>query len=111
MLVTFTCSAYADITLFGDIAVRLLRLMGHSGTVPGAIMAEDIPNALQRLQTAIEDQPQSGEPDQDHEDDDDQEPPVSLAHRAVPLIALLQAAADANTNVMWERSDSLDLIK
>jgi hypothetical protein len=37
MLITFSCSAYADITMFGDVAVRLLRLTGHSGTVPGAI--------------------------------------------------------------------------
>ena len=36
MVVTFSCSAYADIMMFGDVAVRLLRLMGHSGTLPGA---------------------------------------------------------------------------
>ena len=40
MLVTFSCPAYADITMFGDVAVRLLQLMGHSGTVPGALLAD-----------------------------------------------------------------------
>ncbi|MFV1973803.1 MAG: DUF1840 domain-containing protein, partial [Thiohalobacterales bacterium] len=50
MLVTFTCSAYADITMFGDVAVQLLKMMGHSGTVPGAFRAEDIPVALEKLQ-------------------------------------------------------------
>ena len=49
MLVTFTCEAYADITMFGDVAQHLLTLMGHSGTVPGAILAEDVPAALHRL--------------------------------------------------------------
>lgn len=44
MLVTFTTSAYADITMFGDVAVHLLKLMGHSATMPGALLAEDIPN-------------------------------------------------------------------
>ncbi len=39
MLVTFTCKAYADITMFGDIALGMLRMMGHSETVPGAILA------------------------------------------------------------------------
>jgi hypothetical protein len=34
MLVTFSCPAYASITMFGDVAVRLLKLMGHSGTGP-----------------------------------------------------------------------------
>jgi len=53
MLVTFSCPAYADITMFGDVAVRMLKLMGHSGTVPGALLAEDIPAALARLRSAM----------------------------------------------------------
>ena len=40
MLVTFSTSAYADITMFGDVALRLLKLMGHSATVPGAMRQE-----------------------------------------------------------------------
>jgi hypothetical protein len=35
MIVTFRSKAHADIMMFGDIAVNLLKLMGHSGTVPG----------------------------------------------------------------------------
>jgi hypothetical protein len=54
MLVTFTSKAYADITMFGDIAVTLLKMMGHSGTVPGAILAADLPAALSRLTAAID---------------------------------------------------------
>jgi len=53
MLVTFTSDAYADITMFGDVAVALLKVMGHSGTVPSAIVAEDVPAALSRLTAAI----------------------------------------------------------
>jgi len=49
MLVKFTTNAYADITMFGDIALTMLKMMGHSGTVPGAILAADIPAALSRL--------------------------------------------------------------
>ena len=49
MLVTFSCPVYADITMFGDVAVRLLKMMGHSGTVPSAIVAADVPAALERL--------------------------------------------------------------
>jgi len=43
MLVTFTTKAYADITMFGDVAVAMLKMMGHSTTVPGAIVAEEVP--------------------------------------------------------------------
>ena len=49
MLVTFTTDAYADITMFGDVALATLKMMGHSATVPGAILAADVPAALSRL--------------------------------------------------------------
>ena len=101
MLVTFSCPAYANITMFGDVALRLLKLMGHSATVPGALLAEDIPAALQKLETAVETdrQLQQSEPPDPGEDG---EAPVSLSHRALPLIELLKAAARANSNVMWD---------
>jgi len=34
--------------------------MGHSATVPGAILAADVPAALQRLQAGVTAAPQSG---------------------------------------------------
>ena len=54
MLVTFTTDAYADITMFGDVVHTMLKMMGHSVTVPGAILAADVPEALRRLTTAVE---------------------------------------------------------
>lgn len=100
MLVTFSCPAYANITMFGDVAVRLLKMMGHSGTVPGALVAEDVPAALARLEAAIEAEKQLPEPQAPETDDD--EPPVSLPHRALPVIELLRAAAKAECDVMWD---------
>ena len=55
MIVTFRSEAYADIMMFGEIAIQLLKLMGHSGTVPGALLAEDVPEALANLKKAITD--------------------------------------------------------
>ena len=101
MLITFSSSAYANITMFGDVALRLLKLMGHSATVPGALLAEDIPAALQRLEAAIEADRQSSEPEQLGEGEEG-EAAVSLSHRALPLIELLKAAAKAKSNVMWD---------
>lgn len=98
MLVTFTCDAYENIILFGDVAKQLLTMMGQSGTVPGAILAEDVTEALTRLKAAID---QKKQIQQAPKPDDDEEPEVSLAHRAVPLIALLQAAEKHQCNVMW----------
>jgi len=98
MLVTFSCKAYADITMFGEVAVSLLKMMGHSGSVPGALSAEDVPAALQQLREALasialEERPQTG---------NDDDPPVSLSSRALPLIKLLEAAAAEHTHVMWD---------
>ncbi len=102
MLVTFSCPAYADITLFGDVAIRLLKIMGHSGTVPSALLADDVPAALARLEAAIEAEKQSSQSTEVPAEDDDDEPVVSLAHRALPLIELLKAAAEDKCNVMWD---------
>lgn len=98
MLVTFTTEAYADITMFGDVALTLLKMMGHRATVPGAILAADVPEALQKLTLAVEAEDTSTPV----EEDDENAPPVSLSNRALPLIELLTAASKAGTNVMWE---------
>ncbi len=100
MLVTFTTDAYADITMFGDVAIALLKMMGQSGSVPGALLAEDVPAALRRLTAAIEAQ-KTRQPVEKHDQEED-EPPVSIATRARPLIDLLTAAARAGANVMWK---------
>ena len=53
MLVKFQTKSQATITMFGDVAVTLIKLMGHSGTVPSALLAEDVPAALARLKVAV----------------------------------------------------------
>ena len=101
MLVTFTCPAYADITMFGDVAIRLLKLMGHSGTVPGALSAGDVQPSLDRLVAALVTEGSSPAPAAPAGDNED-EPAVSLSHRALPLVELLKAAAKARCDVMWD---------
>jgi hypothetical protein len=95
MLIHFKTKAYATITLFGDVALKLIQMMGHSGTVPSAIMAEDVPAALANLKAAV-----ALHRDVPNQQDDDQY--VSLAHRALPLIELLSAAAAQHEHVMWD---------
>ena len=104
MLVTFSTDAHADITMFGDVALTMLKMMGHSPTVPGAILASDVPAALSKLTAAInaEKEAEIESAPVEQQDDDEDEPVVSMAHRAIPLIDLLTAAAKAGCNVMWE---------
>ncbi|HRQ06087.1 DUF1840 domain-containing protein [Nitrosomonas halophila] len=99
MLVTFTTDAYADITMFGDDALAMLKMMGHSASVPGAILAADVPEALNRLTAALG---SLKETSSSAESEDANEPVVSMANRALPLIELLTAAAKAGRNVMWQ---------
>lgn len=104
MLITFKTPVHADITMFGDVAKALIQLMGHSGTVPGALLAEDVPAALQRLKAAVESNPDAPlNPERDDQDDEARAQSVSLKHRASPLIDLLEAAARDGKNVMWEQ--------
>ncbi len=102
MLVTFTTKAYADITMFGDVAVTLLKLMGQSGTVPGAILAADVPVALSRLTAAIDKTHTETSADDHEKVGDVDETRVSLSNRALPLVNLLTAAWQENCDVMWE---------
>ena|SRR5688572_4649745 len=100
MLVTFRSKSWGNVTMFGDVAQTLLKMMGHSGTVPSALLAKDIPAALSRLKRELAAVPQP-KPDA-KEDGRDKEPPVPLQKRAYPLIELLQASANQESDVTWE---------
>ena len=100
MLVTFSCQECADITMFGDVALRLLDLMGQSGKIPGALLAEDVPRALERLESAVETEKQTSEPEES--DDADDEQAVSLSRRAWPLVEMLKTAGMSKCGVMWD---------
>lgn len=121
MLVKFRSTATGSITMFGDVAIQLLQMMGASGKVPGALNPQDVTGALQRLTTAIENinalpytetaAPPAYNEDEslqdaadDEDEDENRDRNVSLATRAVPLISLLKRAAAANAEVIWEAS-------
>lgn len=101
MLVTFTTDVYADITMFENDALAMLKMMGHSASVPGAILAADVPHALSQLTTALNIQKEISSPTE-NKDEDTSEQAVSMFNRGLPLIELLTAATKANCNVMWK---------
>jgi len=106
MLVTFRTKSWGNVTMFGDVAKELLKMMGHSGTVPSALLAKDIPHALERLRRELAAAPPP-KPDAKLEDHPDKEAPVPLQKRAYPLIQLLQASVDNGADVMWEEGQPL----
>jgi len=100
MLVTFKSKSYADITMFGEVGLALLKLMDYGVRVPGAIVAADVGKALENLQKGLQDMPKEIEVESEAEEDD--EPArINLATRALPLIELLQAASANEDDVRW----------
>ena len=108
MIVKFSTRTGA-LTMHGDAAITLLRAMGHSGTVPGAILAADLPAALAGLRKTLETQADSPSPtpaETDSEDGEEREnapPPVTLRMRAMPLIDMVENAIARGSDLMWER--------
>lgn len=100
MLVTFSTDNYPNITMFGNDALAMLKMMGHSATVPGSIRAEDVSHALNLLTTSLASDKELPKIAAKN----DAEPVVSTAHRGMPLVDLLTAAVKANNYVMWSES-------
>ena len=107
MLVTFRSNTWGNITMFGDVALTLLKMMGHSGTVPSALLAREIPSALARLKQALAavEPEDGGREDHRTGDEEDDAPPVGLRLRAYPLIEMLSAAAEQECDVMWQAGE------
>ena len=109
MLVRFS-TRYGQLTMFGDAAARLLRLLGHSGTIPSAIVSADLPAALASLKAGIEREGHSPAPEPGAQiptaaelEADPRRAPISLRTRAVPLIELIETAIARGADLMWER--------
>ncbi len=104
MLITFSCKAYANVTLFGDVGQQLLKIMGYKAASSGAISADAVPAVLERLQKAMtyEKERVPSKTAQGNKDADFSDETISLAKRALPLIELLKAAAEDQCNVWWE---------
>jgi hypothetical protein len=104
VLITFRSPAHGDITYLGAVAETLIRLMGHSATVPGALAAEDVPAALQNLRQGLRAAAQAPPPSANRAgEEDDEEVPVPLTHRALPLVEMLEAAERSREYVMWDK--------
>jgi len=110
MLITFHSPAAASITMFGDVAKRLLVMMGQSGATPGALLAADVPAALERLKRAVAKEETAtkktagGAPlptPAEEEREREQGPHISIVTRAVPLIQFLEEAVAAKADVTW----------
>jgi hypothetical protein len=102
MLVKFDSSVGA-LTMFGDVAAQLIKMMGHSGAIPSAILAADLPQAIAKLETALAAMPPDARP-ADQEPREENSAKVSLRLRAHPLIELMRRAARADADLLWDNA-------
>ena len=100
MLVRFRSDA-GDMTMFGDVAIELLKMMGHSGTVPSAMLARDMPPALERLKRGVAATPEPAP--RNAEEEREKGPRVSLQQRAHPLIELLERCIKNGWDLTWDQ--------
>lgn len=88
--------------MFHDAAAQLIRMMGASGRVPSALSADEVPGALAKLRAGLS-HAAPPQPAPGNDSRDDAESPIGLATRAQPLIELMERAAAAEAEVMWEK--------
>lgn len=112
MIVTFKSAAAGDVIMFGDVAQRMLQLMGKEPADKGIVTVEQLPDAIARLRAAVaedkarmaaiaeEERPQS-EPARNGGNGENTRPFVSLYQRAAPLLELLEWALKKQKPVLW----------
>ena len=106
MLVKFRSDA-GDMTMFGDVAVTLLKMMGQTGVLPGALLAKDVPAALDKLRRAAAAPSAAAPVEKRDEQRRDGETNVSLKNRAFPLVELLERCVKMNCDLIWEQERPL----
>jgi hypothetical protein len=102
MLVEFESKGYPTITMLGEIARDLLKMMGMSGRIPGAIKGRDVGDARRELRAALDAAAPAPDDVVSGSNDDNPQPPVSLATRAFPLLEMMAVASDNGYDVMWK---------
>ena len=94
MLVQFKTGSGFHSEYLEGVAHDLLKVMGLSGHIPGAMESEDLAAHLTKLKDALNAEPKDDEPF------DDDAP--SLKARAKPLIELIESAMGESSYVMWD---------
>ena len=98
-MIKFSSPAAADFSMLDEHAQDLLQKMGHSPGTRGALAAEDVAPALQRLRAAVAATPAKVEEKEDEMGE--RQPVVNLHQRAYPLIQMLENAAARGKPVLW----------
>lgn len=101
MLVRFD-SKVGTFSMFEKDARTMIKLMGHSDTIPGAILGADVEKTLQTFQTGLSEAAKQENQHIAPKHDEETEENVSVNRRAYPMLELLKKAATQKEIVMWD---------
>lgn len=110
MLITFKSKAYPNVMMYQDHAKRILDLL-HKDSDRGVITAEEAGRAVKLLENEIEESRKHQATDEIEEDvkahpgeqntEHEAIQTVTFSARAFPLLEMLRAARDQQTDVLW----------
>lgn len=107
-LVVFRSKAAGEIFMFAETSRRILEIIGREDAPRGVITAEQVPAALQRLASAVEQEKAdakaaaaAAEQADRRSEPADTAQQITLGQRAYPLIEMLRAAERRKVDVTW----------
>lgn len=110
-LVVFRSKAAGEIFMFNETARRIFEIIGKDEGPRGVITAEQVPDVLNRLQAAVDEEKAALKAAEDEARGADRsgsgvtEPAgqraITLSQRAFPLLEMLHAAQKKNVDVTW----------
>ena len=121
MLIRLTSNTSGDMIMLAEHAHRLFRIIGKECTARGVFIAEQLPDAIEKLHRAVADEKQAlheaeqrARANRDEDDEDTEEKAareeeymagrigVHLAQRAQPLINLMEWTQKEGGFILWE---------
>jgi hypothetical protein len=107
-LVVFRSKAAGEIFMFAETARRIFEIIGQTDAARGVITAEQVPDALQKLTAAVDEEKVQLKvaAEQSHNADQRDEPghvaqAITLGQRAFPLLEMLREAQKKRVDITW----------
>lgn len=103
MIYQFHSKAGPDVIMLSDLSQRIFDILEHPLEQRGILVAERLPEFINRLELAISADVASRNTDGNTPIDSDQDKPTAdrLGRRAFPFLELMKQACAANESIVW----------
>lgn len=110
MLYLFKSQAAQDLIMLETDAKAVMQLIGQPIKGSGIIIPEQLPDAIDRLQRAVDEDriKRSNDTARDMcpgDSPDEMDPHIYLSQKLIPLLQMLHLAKEADKAVIWTESD------